>query len=236
MDDKRLVHLVDDETAILRSLAFLLRTSGYSVATWTSGEAFLKAVKPGEACCVLLDVRMPGLSGLQVQEELRERGLIVPVIILTGHGDVENAVAALKAGAVDYLEKPFERERLLSAIESGFASLETRAGQHLTAADAAARLAALTPREQEVLSLLAQGMMTKQIARMLDISPRTVEAHRAHITERLGVHGLTSALRIAFAAGMDSQHPLRPALVAKSGGEALGLRAANEPRPHALSA
>ncbi|HET9337189.1 MAG TPA: response regulator [Sphingomicrobium sp.] len=203
MSDK-IVHLVDDDDAIRRSAGFMLKTSGYQVKTYASGVELLKEreIDPG---CILLDVRMPEMDGLQVQKALQDRGLTHPVIVMTGHGDVTVAVQAMKAGAVDFIEKPFEKAQMLTAIEEGFSRI-AQAGRSTKRADEAkVRLQSLTPRERDVLEGLVRGHPNKTIAYDLDISPRTVEIHRANLMSKLGVASLSEALRIAFAAGLDEQ-------------------------------
>ena len=198
--DLPLVHLVDDDGAIRRSASFMLKTSGYQVRSYESGVELLKS--PGELSqgCILLDIRMPGMDGLEVQQALRDKGVILPVIIMTGHGDVTLAVRAMKAGAIDFIEKPFEKATLLGAIEQGVKRLrDVEKGDDL-AKEATVRLGALTPRERDVLGGLAQGLPNKTIAYDLGISPRTVEIHRANLMTKLEVRSLSEALRIAFAA------------------------------------
>jgi two-component system response regulator FixJ len=199
-EELRLIHLVDDDEAIRRSVGFMLKTSGYHVRTYDSGVEFLKGAPNLEAGCILLDVRMPGMDGLEVQAALRDKGVTLPVVIMTGHGDVSLAVQAMKAGAVDFIEKPFEKAVLLSAIEHGVERLRKSAANLDRADEAAVRLQALTPREREVLEGLAKGLPNKTIAYDLGISPRTVEIHRANVMSKLGVRSLSEALRIAFAA------------------------------------
>lgn len=199
---ERIVYLVDDEEAIRRSAGFLLRTSGYTVKPFESGVAFLKEARELKEGCVLLDVRMPAMDGLEVQQELRSRGLPFPVIVMTGHGDVGVAVQAMKAGAVDFIEKPFEKAVLLSALGEGFARIEQADRSRARRDEAHVRLQALTPREKEVLEGLARGHPNKTIAYDLGISPRTVEIHRANLMQKLDVSSLSEALRIAFAAGL----------------------------------
>jgi two-component system response regulator FixJ len=199
-DDKPLVHLVDDDEAIRRSAGFMLKTSGYRVAAYESGVELLKHARALEAGCILLDIRMPGMDGLEVQQALRDQGVTLPVIIMTGHGDVSLAVRAMKAGAVDFIEKPFEKAGLLSALEAGRARLDRAERGRDLAGEAAVRLQALTPRERDVLDGLARGLPNKSIAFDLGISPRTVEIHRANLMTKLGVRSLSEALRIAFAA------------------------------------
>lgn len=205
MSERRLVHIVDDEEAIRRSIGFMLRTSGYLVAPWPSGTSFLREAKLAEPGCVLLDVRMPEMDGIAVQRELAKRGVGWPVIVLTGHGDVATAVEAMRNGAVDFLEKPFEKAQLLAALDVGFHRLECSNGQVTSAREASVRVAALTPREQDVLRGLAKGFPNKTIAYDLGISPRTVEVHRANVMTKLNAHSLSDALRIAFAAGLGAQ-------------------------------
>ena len=202
MTDRKLVHIVDDEEAIRRSASFMLKTSGYAVETWATGVAFLKEIRHVPQGCVLLDVRMPEMDGLDVQQALLERGVTMPVIILTGHADVSIAVRAMKAGAVDFLEKPFEKAVLISAIETAFDRIGKADGAAARAAEANVVLGVLTPREREVLEGLAQGLPNKTIGYDLGISPRTVEVHRANLMAKLDVRSLSDALRLAFAAGL----------------------------------
>ena len=204
-DDGRHVHLVDDDEAIRRSASFMLRTSGYLVKTYASGVEFLGVVKDAVPGCVLLDVRMPEIDGLEVQAALKERGVLLPVVVMTGHGDINTAVEAMKLGAVDFIEKPFEKAVLLSAIEAGLERLDKSAKRHVRADEARVKLGVLTPRELDVMKGLVRGHPNKTIAYDLDISPRTVEIHRANLMTKLGVHSLSEALRIAFAAGLGGE-------------------------------
>lgn len=196
----RLVHLVDDDEAIRRSVGFMLKTSGFHVRAYESGVELLKSAGNMEPGCILLDIRMPGMDGLEVQSALRDKGSTLPVIIMTGHGDVTLAVQAMKAGAVDFIEKPFEKAVLLSAIEHAVERLKRSAADVERADEAAVKLQVLTGREREVLDGLAKGLPNKTIAYDLGISPRTVEIHRANVMSKLGVKSLSEALRIAFAA------------------------------------
>lgn len=200
MSEPRLVHVVDDDEAIRRSTGFMLKTSGCQVRSYESGDQLLKAAGTLDPGCVLLDIRMPGMDGLEAQAALKARGVGLPVVIMTGHGDVALAVQAMKAGAVDFIEKPFEKAVLLGAIEQGFQRLERSAEARVRASEAEVRLNVLTPREREVLDGLAEGLPNKTIAYDLGISPRTVEIHRANVMTKLGVKSLSEALRIAFAA------------------------------------
>jgi two-component system, LuxR family, response regulator FixJ len=202
MTDKKLVHLVDDEDAIRRSAGYMLKTAGYAVTTWASGAEFLKEVRHAEHGCVLLDIRMPEIDGMEVHRALVEKGVTMPVVIMTGHGDISLAVRAMKAGAVDFLEKPFEKAVLINAIEAAFSRIAASGELTTRAAEAELILGALTPRERDVLEGLAQGLPNKTIAYDLGISPRTVEVHRANLMAKLDVRSLSDALRIAFAAGL----------------------------------
>lgn len=205
MPDRRIVHIVDDEESIRRSASFMLRTSGFSATTFASGTAFLREVKSVEPGCILLDVRMPEMDGLAVQRELASRGIGMPVIVLTGHGDVTTAVEAMRNGAIDFIEKPFEKAQLLRALDVGFHKLEHRHEQLDSAREASVRVAALTPRERDILRGLVRGHPNKTIAYDLGISPRTVEVHRANVMSKLEVHSLSDALRLAFAAGLGDE-------------------------------
>ena len=201
MTAERHVYLVDDDDAIRRSASFMLKTSGLVVTTFASGVDFLSEARHLESGCVLLDVRMPKLDGLAVQAELKAYGIALPVIVMTGHGDVTVAVGAMKAGAVDFLEKPFEKAELLAALDEGFARIDQSGHWAERAELAVIRLEALTPRERDVLHGLVDGLPNKTIGYDLGISPRTVEIHRAHLMTKLEVRSLAEALRIAFAAG-----------------------------------
>ena len=201
MGDRRIIHLVDDEESIRKAASFALKTAGYDVIAYTSGVEFLRTAKSAEVGCVILDVRMPEMDGLQVQTTMAARGINMPVIVLTGHGDVSVAVQVMKGGAIDFLEKPFEKAALLEAVRRAFARLDDVDLRALESSEAEVRVAALTPREQEVLEGLANGLPNKTIAYDLGCSSRTVEVHRASLMAKLEVRNLSEALRIAFAAG-----------------------------------
>ncbi len=202
MTDRRQIYLVDDDDAVRRSAGFMLKTAGFAVESFASGVEFLKEAATLEPGCILLDVRMPVMDGLEVQRALGERGITFPVIVLTGHGDVNVAVSAMKAGAIDFIEKPFEKAVLLAALEEGFAQIERSDRNRTRGVEAATRLNVLTSREHEVLEGLVRGHPNKTIAYDLGISARTVEIHRANLMTKLNVRSLSEALRIAFAAGL----------------------------------
>lgn len=208
--EKRVVHIVDDEDAIRRSASFMLKTSGFDVFTYPSGVAFLTNISVDSPGCVLLDVRMPEMDGLEVQQALLDRGVLMPVIVLTGHGDVTIAVRAMKGGAVDFIEKPFEKAVLLEAIAAAFERISDYASQARRAQAAKAMLAKLTRREQDVLKGLVLGLPNKTIAYDLDISPRTVEVHRANLMSKLGARSLSEVLRLGFSAGLAEESPPEP--------------------------
>ena len=202
IDDPRTVHVVDDDEAIRQSISFLLRKAGYTVETYPAGTAFLKAVTRKSQGCVLLDVRMPDIDGLEVQARLSQQGIAMPVVMLTGHGNVTLAVRAIKAGAIEFLEKPFERLVLIDAIEAALRHAARTGREHLAANDAVVRIAALTARERDVLDGMVLGRPNKLIAFELGIATRTVEVHRASLMEKLSARSLSDVLRIAFAAGL----------------------------------
>ncbi|MBW8294479.1 response regulator FixJ [Sphingopyxis sp.] len=200
MTTEKLIHIVDDDHAVRRSAAFMLKHAGYRVASYISGVAFLKDAKHAERGCVLLDVRMPEMDGLEVLQEMNTIGIDMPIVILTGHGDVDVAVKAMRAGAVNFIEKPYEKETLLYAIEEAISRLDRNHDKDLKAGEARVRLASLTGREHDVLDGLVAGYPNKTIAFDLGISPRTVEIYRANMMEKLRARSLSEALRIAFAA------------------------------------
>lgn len=199
---QRTVFLVDDDEAIRHSASFMLRHAGFLVKTYPDGISFLEQITEDHEGCILLDVRMPGMDGLAVQNALNLRGINMPVIILTGHGDVPVAVEAMKGGALEFLEKPYEKQALVGAIENAFLTLDSQSADDKRSRDAKAKLTSLTPREMEVLECLVDGQTNKGIAQTLSISPRTVEIHRAHMMEKLQADSLSNALRLAFLAGI----------------------------------
>lgn len=196
----RTVHVVDDDPAVRLSLERLLDAAGFHVVSYQSPAAFLNAASGLSAGCVLLDIRMPGVDGLEVQARLNRLRVNLPVIVMTGHGDVPSAVRAMKAGAVDFLEKPFDDETLLNAIGGAFAKASRLIGGDREAVRAAQRIATLSPREREVLDALLAGRPNKVIAFDLNISVRTVEVHRARMMERLGTKQFADAIRLAVMA------------------------------------
>jgi two-component system response regulator FixJ len=200
MNTEHIVHVVDDDEAVRRSVAFLLRTAGYRVEKYESGTAFLAAAPRAERGIVLLDIRMPEMDGLDVQRQMKTMGIDMPVVILTGHGDISIAVTAMRAGAFNFIEKPYVKEELIAALQEAFIQLDKDQHKSMQSSEALARLSILTGRERDVLEGLVKGHPNKTIAFDLGISPRTVEIYRANMMEKLNVRSLSEALRIAFIA------------------------------------
>jgi len=197
MPDKT-VFVVDDDAAVRQGLRFMLRAAGYSVEAFPSARSFLEEYDPRRGGCLLLDVQMPQMSGLELQQRINVRGWRIPVIFITGHGTVQLAIAAVKAGAFDFIEKPLREEALLESIERALHWNDWAYEERLERATLQGRLALLTPREREVFELVAAGEPNKVIARHLGISFRTVELHRAHIIEKLQARSLSDLIRMAI--------------------------------------
>jgi two-component system response regulator FixJ len=194
------VHIVDDEEPVRKSLAFLLTMAGFTVRVHESATAFLAAAPSVRNGCLVTDLRMPDLSGVELLRRLGAMSVRIPAIVITGHGDVPMAVAAMKAGALDFIEKPFEDEVLIEAIERAAAELSREGGnEDITAIRT--RLNRLSERERDVLSRVVAGLPNKTIAYELDISPRTVEVHRANVMAKMEARSLPELVRMALAAG-----------------------------------
>lgn len=199
-----LVYIVDDEASIRDSLAMLLRSVGLASQAFADARAFLSAYQPRPEACLVADVRMPGMSGIELLEALRARGARLPIVIITGHGDVAMAVRAMKAGAADFIEKPFHDQTLLDAVHRALARAAD-AGDVDATADLdtlQARLATLSPREREVMALVVEGRPNKTVATRLNLSTRTVEVHRAKAMEKMQAESLADLVRMAIACGM----------------------------------
>jgi two-component system response regulator FixJ len=195
-----LVLVVDDDEAVRGSLKLLLKSAGLTTRAYPSAAEFLAAHDDGQPGCLLLDVRMPGMSGLELQDELNRRGAIIPVIFITGHGDVPMAVEAMRRGAMDFLQKPFRDEDLIDRVNRALARDRDNRGQ-LEARDAIrGRMARLTPRESQVLRLLATGKSNKQMAGNLGVSQRTVEIHRAHLMHKTEATSVAQLVRMLLVA------------------------------------
>jgi FixJ family two-component response regulator len=196
---EQIVYLVDDDEALRDSLVWLLESQGFKAAAYASGEEFLKVWKPEFNGCLLLDVRMPGISGPDLYERLKALYCTLPVIFITGHGDVPMAVSALKQGAADFIEKPFNDTDLLRLVANCLRQEQEERARRRQDADVARRLAQLTQREHEVLELIIAGKLNKQIADVLGISIKTVEVHRARVMEKMAAHSLAELVQCVMA-------------------------------------
>lgn len=196
-----LLHVIDDDAGLRDALAFLLEVNGVNARFYESGDAFLAAL-PVEEGCLLTDIRMPGLTGLELVRELKNRGIDLPVIVMTGHGDIPLAVEAMKAGVVDFIEKPFGDDVLLAAIQAAFERLKGDVQPDAVRLAAEERLAQLSPRERDVLAGVVEGKLNKVIAYELEISPRTVEIYRANLMAKTGARNVADLMRIALAVGL----------------------------------
>jgi two-component system, LuxR family, response regulator FixJ len=206
-EPEAIVFVVDDDRAMRDSLRWLLESIGLTVRTYATAAEFLREHQPSQPGCLVLDVRMPGMSGLDLQAELVQRGAELPTIVVTGHAEVAMAVRAVKAGAIDFIEKPFSDQLLLDrvrqALEIDRQSREVRARRE----EARRRLASLSAREREVLELVAAGKANKEVAAALGLSPKTVEVHRAHVMSKMAVDSLAELIRVAILAGAIGENP-----------------------------
>jgi two-component system, LuxR family, response regulator FixJ len=199
------VHVIDDDEALRDSLTFLLRTARLDVQSYPSAAAFLEALPEANLSCVITDVRMPGMSGIDLLRRLRERKISVPVIVITGHGDIPLAVEAMRIGAIDFLEKPFDDEVLIASVKAALRQKEGEVKRHGERAEIEGRLAALSNRERDVLGGLVAGRANKQIAFDLGISPRTVEIYRANLMSKMQAGSLSDLVRMALIAEIVDQ-------------------------------
>jgi two-component system, LuxR family, response regulator FixJ len=195
---ERVVHVVDDDPAIRDSLSFLLSTADLEARTYESALAFLGHLNDLAPGCIITDVRMPGMTGLELVAKLKEMGVVRPVIVLTGHADVSLAVEAMKAGVVDFIEKPFDDKTLLAAVRRALARDETEAARQAQRAEVVERIAQLSAREREVFDAIVTGESNKSAALKLGISPRTVEIYRANVMEKMGAKTLSDLVRMAL--------------------------------------
>jgi FixJ family two-component response regulator len=196
MTHKETVFVVDDDASIRDSLSLLLSLRGYATALFASAEDFLAALQPDWRGCVVVDIRMPGMSGLEMQRCLIERGPNLPVIVVTAHGDVGAARQAFLADAVDFIEKPFDGKQLLGAIENALAGFRALDAAQAKAANTKPTLGQLSAREREVMTLMVRGLHNRRIAEELGISPRTVEVHKARVMEKLGAQNIVDLVRL----------------------------------------
>ena len=191
------VFIVDDDDAVRRFLSGLIESIELPVEAFASARDFLEAYEPGQTGCLVLDVRMPGMSGLELQRELADQAIDLPVIILTGHGNVQLAVHAMQAGAIDFVEKPFDNELLLDRIQKAVAENVRVGSERIKRIEIAQRMQLLTPREREVLDLVVAGQTNKGVARHLDISEKTVEIHRANVMRKMQAKSLADLVKMA---------------------------------------
>jgi RNA polymerase sigma factor (sigma-70 family) len=200
---KSTVFVVDDDQAMRNSLKWLIESVGVAVESFASADDFLANYEPGRPGCIVLDVRMPGMSGLDLQEHLVRQNIRIPTVIITGHGDVPMAVRAMKAGAVDFIEKPFNDEALLDAIRRAIATEERQRNAQFEHREIQARIEHLTPREREVMNRVTDGSSNKEIANSLGVSAKTIEAHRARVMEKMQARSLAELVRMALAVSHD---------------------------------
>lgn len=189
------VALIDDDSAVLHSMRLLIESRDIPVACYESAEAFLEELPSSKPSCVVADVRMPGMTGLELQRELKHRNNDAPLILISGHADVSMAVEALKEGAFDFFEKPYDGERLATSVSDAVQKGRRQTSENSERIDISERLKALSPRQREVLEFVASGMSNKQIAAKLQISPRTVETYRAWVMERMGAQNVADLVR-----------------------------------------
>ena len=202
MADKTVIHVIDDDAAMRDSLVFLLDVNGFQAEAFESSTAFLSRVARNAPACIVSDIRMPGMNGIELLRKLKSDGIPCPVILITGHGDVALAVEAMKAGAVDFIEKPFDDAVLLDAIRAALNAHPLNDNDSSARTEAQARLAELSPRERDVLQGVVAGKINKVIAHELSISPRTVEVYRANLMAKTGARSVSELMRIALAAGL----------------------------------
>jgi FixJ family two-component response regulator len=196
-----IVHVVDDDPALRRSLRFLFDSVGWQVRLYASAEEFLAITEPpGQPSCLVLDIRMPAMSGLELQQVLRERGIAIPILFMTGHADVSVAVQALKSGAADFIEKPYKDQAILDAVAAAMRHCDEALQAAHKRQEARLALSALSPREQEVARLVAQGQPNKLVAAALGISEKTVHIHRQHVMEKAGISSAAELARLMLQA------------------------------------
>ena len=202
MANDNLVYVVDDDAAMRESLEFLLDAAGFSVTTFDSASDFLQQLPRLTFGCIVSDIRMPGIDGMELLRDVKAGRAEMPIIIMTGHGDIPLAVEAIKLGALDFLEKPFEDERMIGAIRTALERGKAAAKDEVVASDVAARIASLSQRERQVMDGIVAGLSNKQMARDYDISPRTIEVYRANVMTKMQARSLSELVRTALRAGL----------------------------------
>jgi FixJ family two-component response regulator len=204
-DPDPIVFIVDDDPSVRRSTERLIRSAGLKVQTFTSAKEFLANQRPEGPACLVLDVRMPGLSGMDLQRELTQAGIHIPIIFITGHGDIPMSVRAMKAGAVEFLTKPFRSRSLLDAVRAAIERDRSVHKERSETGELRQRYGQLTPREREVMALVAAGLLNKQVAGELATTERTIKFHRAHIMQKMGAESLAALVRMTEKLGISSQ-------------------------------
>ncbi len=203
MKGAAIVFLVDDDASVRKALARLLKSNGFQVETFASAEEFLKYQRPDASGCLVLDLHMPGVNGLELQRRLNQAGAGLPIIFITGHGDIPSSVEAMKAGAADFLPKPFDNAGLLNAVRQAVArDREGRKGR-AEVAEIRRRAESLTPREREVMELVVTGLLNKQVGKRLSVTEKTVKVHRAQVMSKMEAHSLAELVRMAEKLGVE---------------------------------
>jgi FixJ family two-component response regulator len=209
-EEQSVVFVVDDDPSVREALAGLLRSVGLEVRSFGSAQEFVRSKRPDAPGCLVLDVRLPGRSGLDFQRELAESGIHLPIVFITGHGDIPMSVRAIKAGAIEFLTKPFHDQELLDAIQLGIERDRARRRDEAALADLQNRFAALTPREREIMALVVTGRMNKQIAADLEVSEITVKVHRGHVMRKMRAKSLAELVRMADRLDVSATHAEAP--------------------------
>jgi len=204
--DQPIVFVVDDDASMRQALARLLQSVQLRVEVFASPQEFLQSERPNVPSCLVLDVRLPGLSGLDFQAELAKADVRIPIVFITGHGDIPMSVRAMKAGAVDFLAKPFRDQDLLDAVTAAIQRDQKRREHENAMTDLRAHFSSLTPREREIMALVASGLMSKQIAAEVGLSEITVKVHRSHLMKKMGARSVADLVRMAEALGVKPQH------------------------------
>ena len=205
IDPDPIVFIVDDDLSVRRTTERLIRSAGFKALTFTSAREFLASPRPEGPACLVLDVRMPGLSGMDLQRELTQSGIHIPIIFITGHGDIPMSVRAMKAGAVEFLTKPFRSRSLLDAVRAAIERDRSAYKARSETIELRQRYDQLTPREREVMALVVAGQLNKQVASELSTTERTIKFHRAHIMEKMGAESLADLVRMAEKLGVSGQ-------------------------------
>jgi FixJ family two-component response regulator len=204
--DQPIVFVVDDDASMRQALARLLQSVQLRVEVFASPQEFLQSERPNVPSCLVLDVRLPGLSGLDFQAELAKADVRIPIVFITGHGDIPMSVRAMKAGAVDFLAKPFRDQDLLDAVTAAIQRDQKRREHENAMTDLRAHFSSLTPREREIMALVASGLMSKQIAAEVGLSEITVKVHRSHLMKKMGARSVADLVRMAEALGVKPEH------------------------------